>query len=235
MPAPRAVLFDLDGTLLQHDINAFMPRYIAAVVEAHRRELGVDVLPAMMNGVRRAVRGDGSRLLVDLYFESMCSELGHARERLTAIYEAFVAEHGSTLGLGIAAHTGARGAVEAARAFGARVVCATHPVFPHAFTQLRLQWTGVEVAAFDLVTTLENARHGKPNPAYYRSIAESLDVAPADCVMVGNDVAMDLAPAAEVGMRTVLIDGPFADRNVEGFLPAHTVALDALPALLAKL
>jgi FMN phosphatase YigB (HAD superfamily) len=235
MPAPCAVLFDLDGTLLQHDINAFMPRYISAVVDAHRRELGVDVLPAMMNGVRRAVRGDGSRFLVDLYFESMCSELGHARERLAAIYEAFVAEHGATLGLGIASHAGARGAVEAARALGARVVCATHPVFPRAFTHLRLQWTGVEVAAFDLVTTLENAKFGKPNPAYYRSIAESLDLAPADCVMVGNDVAMDLAPAAEVGMRTVLIDGPFADRNVEGFLPAHTVALEALPALLARL
>jgi FMN phosphatase YigB (HAD superfamily) len=235
MPAPRAVLFDLDGTLLQHDVDLFMPRYIAAVVQAHRDALGLDVLPAMMNGVRRAVRGDGSRLMVDVYFESMCGELGHDRARLVAIYEACIAAHGPALRGDIAAHSAAREAVEVARARGHRVVCATHPVFPKVFTDLRVQWSGVELAAFDHITTLENARFGKPNPEYYREVASALGVAPGDCVMVGNDAAMDLVPAAKVGMRTVLIDGPYAVRNVEGFLPEHTVALDALPALLERL
>jgi FMN phosphatase YigB (HAD superfamily) len=42
----------------------------------------------------------------------------------------------------------------------------------------------------------------KPNPAYYREIAEKIGCAPEDCVMVGNEVQNDILPAKRVGMKT---------------------------------
>ncbi len=45
----------------------------------------------------------------------------------------------------------------------------------------------------------------KPNPAYYREIASRLKVTPDQCVMVGNDVQMDILPARRAGMKTFWI------------------------------
>jgi FMN phosphatase YigB (HAD superfamily) len=42
----------------------------------------------------------------------------------------------------------------------------------------------------------------KPNPAYYREIAGRLGCAPEECVMVGNEVQMDIMPARRAGMKT---------------------------------
>ena len=45
----------------------------------------------------------------------------------------------------------------------------------------------------------------KPNPAYYREIAERVRTEPGNCVMIGNDVQMDILPARRAGMKTFWI------------------------------
>ena len=47
-------------------------------------------------------------------------------------------------------------------------------------------------------------RYCKPNPDYYREICEKMNLNPADCVMVGNDVTEDMA-ARELGMDVFLL------------------------------
>jgi len=45
----------------------------------------------------------------------------------------------------------------------------------------------------------------KPDPAFYRSAVESLQVDPADVVMVGDTYQNDMVPAMELGMKTVWV------------------------------
>lgn len=44
----------------------------------------------------------------------------------------------------------------------------------------------------------------KPNPDYYRDLLEKVGFAPAECLMVGNDVGEDMI-AEEAGMRVLLL------------------------------
>ena len=55
-----------------------------------------------------------------------------------------------------------------------------------------------------LYTCYEDARHAKPNPAYYRDILERLELPAEGCLMVGNDAAEDMA-AAQAGLEVFLL------------------------------
>jgi FMN phosphatase YigB (HAD superfamily) len=44
----------------------------------------------------------------------------------------------------------------------------------------------------------------KPDPRAFISAAEALGVAPAECIMVGDRIDNDIAPAKALGMATIL-------------------------------
>ena len=85
------------------------------------------------------------------------------------------------------------------------VVIATAPLFPLDALKQRLIWAGVADFSFTLITDFETMHASKPNPAYYREIAARAHVSPQECVMIGNDVQMDILPARRVGMKTFWI------------------------------
>jgi FMN phosphatase YigB (HAD superfamily) len=60
----------------------------------------------------------------------------------------------------------------------------------------------------------------KPNSAYYREIATRIGCAPSECVMVGNEVEMDILPARRVGMKTFWVTDA-------GALPTDVPAIGA--------
>ena len=80
------------------------------------------------------------------------------------------------------------------------------------------------------MTSYEWMRYCKPHPGYFRQIAQELGETPADCLMVGNDVALDLQPAAAAGMRTCLLSNAF-QVTAGDFQPDYACALSAVPAL----
>ena len=87
---------------------------------------------------------------------------------------------------------------------GIRLVLATNPIFPAVATESRIRWAGLEPSDFVLYTCYEDARHAKPNPAYYRDILERLELPAEGCLMVGNDAAEDMA-AAQAGLEVFLL------------------------------
>ena len=95
-------------------------------------------------------------------------------------------------------------AVKRVRSLGLIPVLATNPIFPAVATRARIGWAGLNREDFALVTTYENSRHCKPNPAYYQDILEELGLSPEECVMVGNDATEDLA-AAKLGIPVFLL------------------------------
>ncbi|OQV21375.1 Phospholysine phosphohistidine inorganic pyrophosphate phosphatase [Hypsibius exemplaris] len=46
---------------------------------------------------------------------------------------------------------------------------------------------------------------GKPDPKYFLSALEQLKISPANCVMIGDDVAGDCGAAQKAGMRALLV------------------------------
>ena len=74
----------------------------------------------------------------------------------------------------------------------------------------------------------------KPHQAIYREALNKLDVAPLEAVFVGDRLAVDIAGARKVGMRTVLVRSPYHAEEDPEITPDETVdTIAELPELLA--
>lgn len=120
--------------------------------------------------------------------------------------------------------------MDGCRARGLRVALATNSVFPRIAIEERMRWGALDPARFDFVATFEGMRACKPSSRYYREVAATLGVEPTECLMVGNDLEMDIAPAKKAGMATFLVDNAFVIKNAD-VSPDHTGPLRDVPQI----
>ncbi len=66
---------------------------------------------------------------------------------------------------------------------------------------------------FDVVVFSFSARLVKPDPRIYRIATEALDVAPEECLFVGDGSGDELTGASDVGMTPVLIRAPYDQKD----------------------
>jgi len=225
----RGVLFDLDGTLLDLDLGAFLNRYfitLGSVASPHFP--GVDFMGALLASTSAMQRPHPGRTNKEVFDDDFLArtkvDLDGHREMLDTFYRDVF----PTLGDGYGPARGARAAVETARALGLRVAVATQPIFPAVAIMHRLAWAGLADVEFDAITTYETMRACKPLPAYFEQTAAMIGCAPDECMMVGDDSGLDL-PAAAVGMRTFYVgDDPKACAD-------HRGTFEDLSALLPRL
>ncbi|PZA08392.1 MULTISPECIES: HAD family hydrolase [unclassified Meiothermus] len=66
---------------------------------------------------------------------------------------------------------------------------------------------------FQAVAVSGELNVGKPDPKIFEWICARLEVAPAECVMVGDNPERDVAGAIQAGMRSVWVDRGFKPRD----------------------
>ena len=214
----QAVLFDLDGTLLDLDLNDFLHRYLAALEEATRPLFGdpddrAEFMRALNASVGAMTEPHAGRTNREVFFTDLHNRTGIDLEAHWPVFEDFYANVFPTLVGTARPAKGARRAVQTALDLGLRVAIATNPIFPRVAIDHRMSWAGVADLAVDVVTTYEQMESCKPSPSYFRQTAGLLEAAPAHCLMVGDDRMLDM-PASDVGMRTFYVgahDGVAAD------------------------
>lgn len=227
----RAVLFDLDGTLLPIEFEAFFASYFARVCRFYQAALGLDLAAPLKASVGSMMGNDGTRRNAEVFWSALESRLGVSWTVLDGWYSKFLEREGAEMGEGIVPDPAADQVVKTWRARGAKVVLATNPVFPRRLLDLRLQWGALRPESFDVITCFDTMSFCKPRPEYYGQIAQQLEIPAADCLMVGNDVGMDLLPAAKAGMRTCLVTGPHVVQVDVDFRPDHICALSEVGSL----
>jgi FMN phosphatase YigB (HAD superfamily) len=228
-----AILFDLDGTLLPLEFNEFMPRYFAGLHDAFNSLFPDGSVPrAVLASTDAMVNNDGSQSNASAFWADFTARVGLSREELEPVFTAFYRDGFPALGSGVDRWQDAAVVVSAARATGAKIVLATNPVFPRAAIEHRLRWAGVDAGMFDFITDYENMMFTKPNPGYYRQISHKVGADALACLMIGNDVGLDLAPARAAGMRTFMVQSAYSDYGPDGFVPDDEGTLTDLEALL---
>lgn len=202
----QAILFDMDGTLVPLDMDAFMKVYfkeLSAVVAP----LGVTFdafVPAIWAGTKAMVKNDGTRRNVDVFWDTFCGLTGVERNQAEPLCDGFYTQAFHLCRACTQPNPLAAEAVRLAHKKADKVILATNPLFPMAGQITRMSWVGLKPEDFDLVTSYESDSFCKPNPAYYASICERLGVSPERCLMIGNDEREDMHAASALGMETWL-------------------------------
>lgn len=201
----RAILFDLDGTLLPMDQDIFIKAYFGGLTKKMISYYQpTELINAIWTGTMAMVKNDGSMTNEDRWWQSFCSTYGaDARAREGELEDFYKNEFEAVRGVcGFAPQS--REIIDLCKQGGFRVVLATNPIFPAVATRARIRWAGLEWDDFELVTTYENSSYCKPNPDYYREILKKIGLDASECVMVGNDVHEDMI-ASSLGMRVFLL------------------------------
>ena len=181
----RAVLFDLDGTLL--DTAPDLGRALNVL-------RGEESLPPIALEVIRPRVSDGAKGLVQLGFPDASAEHAEAlRLRLLAHY-------GRALALESCAFDGVPEMLAALTGRGIRWGIVTNKAA--AFTEPLLREVGLPEDAAIIISG-DTTPHRKPHPEPLLHAARQLDLPPGHCVYVG-DAERDAQAAAAAGMRMLV-------------------------------
>lgn len=231
----KAILFDLDGTLLGNDmVNGFLPHYFEALAARVAHLVPPRHLIHSLLAASDAVAANAGPLTnAEVFAGAFYPRVGMARADLEPHFDDFYARDFSRLQQYTQRKPAARQAVQTAFELGYRVVIATNPHFPATAIHQRLEWAGVADFPYHKITTFENSHAAKPNLRYYEEICADIGQAPEACLMVGDE-AMDMV-AARLGCRTFLVPGPATVLSAETPTPTYLGTLEELVALLPQL
>ncbi len=203
----KALLLDLDGTLLKVDMEIFISTYIKELAYYFSHMAPPEKFSKELMASTKTVvaSNDPNQSNETIFFDEFTRRINQPLENIMPLLEKFYAEEFPRLKHLTSSYSYASSLLETAREKGLDVVIATNPIFPREAIEERLRWAGINGFPFKLVTCLENMHYCKPNPGFYTEIAEKINRDPSFCLMAGNDVVEDLA-AGKAGMLTFLVD-----------------------------
>jgi FMN phosphatase YigB (HAD superfamily) len=229
----QAILLDLDGTLLDNDMDQFLPPYFRMLSARMAHILPPEPFIAHLLAATDAMLTNDGRMTNAAAFAAAFYPLdGHPREEVEPIFEAFYTHDFPALRAYTRRKPEARAVVQQALDAGYDVAVATNPVFPAVAIEQRLEWAGVGDLPFRLVTSYENSRATKPNLLYFQHILEALDQAPGASLVVGDE-DMDMV-AAHLGCPTFLVPGPRTNLSPTTPEPTYRGSLADLRTLLQR-
>lgn len=208
------VLFDLDGTLLPMDQDKFVADYLkrmAGKMAGHGYDPDT-LVKAIWAGTAATVKNDGTAPNEAVFWKTAAQLFGRDIREDEPLFEAFYREDFQETRTVCGFTPQAAQTVHALKAMGLRLVLATNPLFPPIATYSRVRWAGLQPEDFEYITTYDNSSFCKPNLDYYREILGKLDLTPAECLMVGNDVDEDMI-AENLGMRAFLLTDCLINRR----------------------
>lgn len=191
-PARQAVLFDLDGTLVDSapDLTLSVEHALTAVgmaapgLDEVRRYIGEGAQKLLHRALTRDPDGvadaalfrEASELFFDHYAANLCVQ--------SRLYPGVVAT------------------LKRLRQRGCRFACVTNK--PARYTAPLLDALGLS-EFFAVSVSGDSLPRKKPDPAPLQFAATALGMAPADCTMVGDTVT-DISAARNAGMAIIAVD-----------------------------
>lgn len=211
--APRAVLIDLDGTLMDTAPD------LAAAANAMRAEFGLP--PLAVERIAAFVGKGADKLVHRALTDTLDGEVDaatFARGRA-----AFYRHYRATNGRATVVFDGVPQALALLRSRGLKLACVTNK--PREFTLPLLEQRQL-AGYFDAVVAGDEVKEKKPHPALLLEACARLGVAPAQARMIGDSVNDALAARA-AGMRALLVETGYNEGESVAALAA-TPGVDAI-------
>jgi FMN phosphatase YigB (HAD superfamily) len=222
----KHLLVDLDGTLLGNQSLPLQLEFVGRTLAALKKYIGLKKAAALLFDVHREF-GRPSKIstndvrvveLISRRLNLTLEETRHLiREGLSVIFPS-LKRHFYPI-------PGSKEFLEWAKDHY-DLTLATNPVWPREIVEMRVKWAGIDPSLFGIITRASTMHAVKPHPEYYREILEQQKLSANDCLLIGDDVKMDL-PATEVGIRVFIVD---SKKGAEKNLTLLKTSKDAAPA-----
>lgn len=204
MTTIKAVLLDLDNTLIVNPDRAFAAAFLQELQQAltpHFPDVdatvffrnGLQLLSGQRRGdetnyariVRHVTEAAGSTIIADVladFYETSYPRLSSWIEPVPGAAELIHELHEQ----------------------GYAIVIATNPIYPATAVRHRMAWGNLPLdeSLYALITNADNMHFSKPSPAYYAEILGRVGVEPDEAIMVGDRLSSDVEPAALIGIHT---------------------------------
>lgn len=202
----KNVLCDLDGTLLRMKQDEFMKEYFRSLSEkfiplGYEQE---ELIKAVWDASRAMVNNNGEMTNEQRFWNSFAEILGEEARDLMPVFKEYYQNEFDEVKKIVEESDIQVKVINKLKGKGYRVILATNPIFPIEAIRTRLKWAGLKVTDFDYITSYDESSYCKPNPEYFREIAEKVGIFPKECMMLGNNVIEDVT-AKEVGMKVYIV------------------------------
>ncbi|MDO4618492.1 MAG: HAD family hydrolase [Clostridia bacterium] len=210
----KAVLFDLDGTLLPMEQEIFTKSYFKGL-SAAVCPLGYEpksLIDAIWQGTGAMIKNDGIAKNEEVFWKAFSAIFGERVYSDLKHFDNFYKTGFDKIKGAVGFSENAKRIIELVKSLSLTPILATNPIFPRTAQEKRAKWAGVEPNDFAYITTYENSSYCKPNPKYYEEILSITGFKPEECLMVGNDTSDDL-PAETIGIKTFILTDCLINKN----------------------
>ena len=154
------ILFDLDGTLLPMDQEAFTTGYfkfLAKKLAPYGYE-PKSLVDAIWAGTAAMVKNDGSCTNEQAFWKKFAAIYGEEKcQSDQGLFEDFYANEFNAARDICGFNPASVETVHKLKECDYRVALATNPIFPHMATENRIRWTGLVPEDFEIYTTYEDS------------------------------------------------------------------------------
>ena len=204
----KAILFDLDGTLLDVDLDKFISQYLNLLAQSVAHIIPPKKFISKILKASKAIEENVQKKPnEEVYAEIFFPLEGYTREEIKPFFDKFYEQDFSKLRQYTRKKPEARLVVQKAFDKSYDVIIATTPLLPATAIEQRLEWAGVADFSYRLITTIENSHATKSltHLFYYDQILDKIGYPAKSCLMVGDE-DKDII-AGRLGMKTFLVIG----------------------------
>ncbi|MFX1419983.1 MAG: HAD family hydrolase [Promethearchaeota archaeon] len=229
----KAILFDLDCTLLDIDLEKFIPQYLKSLAQSVAHLIPPKKFISKILKASKAIeQNDGTLSNLEIYEKIFFPIEGYTQEQLEPYFYDYYENEFSKLKQYASKKPEAKAVIQKAFDKGYDVVIATTPMLPATAIEQRLEWAGIKDFPYRLITTIENSHATKSTThlLYYDQILDKIGYPADSCLMVGDE-DKDLI-AKRCGIKTFLVEHKNKRFNLDIPEPTYKGSLSDLKSLL---
>ena len=203
----KAVLFDLDGTLLPMNEESFIPKYLNLLANrmeprGYNKE---DFIKVLWSGTKKMYLNDGSKSNEQVFWDEFTSFFGKDCLKDKAYVDEFYTNEFLQTKSECKENSLAKKIVKFVKDNNLLCILSTNPIFPSVGTITRMSYIDLLESDFDFVTFYENFNFTKPNPMYFKKLLEKYSLKPEEVILIGNNELEDAWCANQVGIKAYLV------------------------------
>ncbi len=231
----KAVLFDLDGTLLPMNEDTFVKGYMGRLYK-YLAPYGYDdpnaFIAAIWYGVKAMRKNDGKRSCDEVYWEAFNSQFEGKDGALAhkKFDEFYATDFKNAKQYCFEAHKNAQEIINKCREKADLLIVVSNPVFPLIAMQERVEFAGIDPLSFDFITSYETSHFAKPNKMFIQEVLDRFNLKSDEVVYFGNSEKEDAKIAKELGIKFYLTGNIVREEgSVEKY---NEIEFDKIPTIL---